>query len=288
MGLPATFAVVAEGLGQGRRAIGFGVQSILKRIPIIVAPAVGGALMARLGIVPGFRAALVLTIALALLTFLVQQRLYPRRETANEAPPARPKGALSAVGPALRRLLVPDILARTAEGIPAALFVIYATTNLGASLALYGALRGLQMLTSIVCYLPAAKLADRWSPRPLIALTFGFFGLYPLAFALHPMFPAMPVAAFLAGAAVVAGLREIGEPARKALIVDLAEPERRGEAVGAYYLARGLLVAPAPILGGALWGVSPQLAFGAAAVAGTASVALFLWRGPRPPEEEGF
>jgi hypothetical protein len=59
------------------------------------------------------------------------------------------------------------------------------------------------------------------------------------------------------------------------LIVDLAEPERRGEAVGAYYLARGLLVAPAPILGGALWGVSPQLAFGAAAVAGTASVALF-------------
>ena len=281
MSLPATFAVVAEGLQSGRRAIGFGVQSILKRLPIVIAPVIGGYLMARQGVVAGFRIALVSTIGLALLTFAVQQLMYTRRPAPIAAPGPRPSGALSALGPELRRLLVSDVLARIAEGIPAALVVIYATTNLGASLALYGALRGLQMLTSIVSYLPAGKLADRWTPRPLIALTFGFFGLFPLAFALHPILPAMPVALFLTAAAVLAGLREVGEPARKALIVDLAEPRRRGEAVGAYYLVRGLIVAPAPLLGGVLWGVSPQLAFGAAAAAGAAAVVLFLWRGPR-------
>jgi len=287
MGLPATFAVVAEGLQKGRRAIGFGVQSILKRAPIIVAPAIGGYLMARLGVMSGFRTALVITIALALLTLILQQLLYTRRPAPVGPPEARATGALSSMGPGLRRLLLSDILARTAEGIPAGLVVVYATTNLGASIALYGALRGLQMLTSIASYIPGGKLADRWSPRPLIALTFGFFGLYPLVFALRPALAAMPVVAFLAAAAVVAGLREIGEPARKALIVDLAEAPRRGEAVGAYYLVRGLVVAPAPLLGGVLWGVSPQLAFGLAAAAGAAAVALFLWRGPRASIEEG-
>jgi MFS family permease len=92
---------------------------------------------------------------------------------------------------------------------------------------------------------------------------------------------------FLGAASVLAGLREIGEPARKALIVDLAEPSRRGETVGAYYLVRGLAVAPAPLLGGALWSVSPQLAFAVAAVAGAAALGLFLWRGPDDPAKEG-
>lgn len=47
-------------------------------------------------------------------------------------------------------------------------------------------------------------------------LTFGFFALFPLAVALSPG------PGWLAGAFVIAGLRETGEPARKALIVDLA------------------------------------------------------------------
>jgi hypothetical protein len=90
------------------------------------------------------------------------------------------------------------------------------------------------------------------------------------------------VAAFLTAAAVLAGLREIGEPARKSLIVDLVDQERRGQGVGAYYLARGLCVAPAPLLGGALWLISPGLPFAVAAIAGIAGLAWYLWKGPRP------
>jgi MFS family permease len=184
--------------------------------------------------------------------------------------------------PELKRLLVSDILVRLAEGIPEALIVVYATTNLGASIALYGALRGLQMLVSILCYLPAGKLADRFGQAPFITLTFAFFALFPLAFALYPFLSGWGVTAFLAAASVLAGLREIGEPARKSLIVDLVDQGRRGQGVGAYYLARGLSVAPAPLLGGALWLVSPRLPFAVAAIVGMAGVGWYLWKGPRP------
>jgi len=45
MSLPATFAVIGDSLAKSRRAIGFGVQSILKRVPIIIAPALGDFLL---------------------------------------------------------------------------------------------------------------------------------------------------------------------------------------------------------------------------------------------------
>jgi hypothetical protein len=75
---------------------------------------------------------------------------------------------------------------------------------------------------------------------------------------------------------VVGGLREIGEPARKALIVDLAQPHLRARSVGLYYLVRSLAIAPAAFVGGVLWKVSPGLPFYVAAVAGV--VELFSLR----------
>ena len=84
---------------------------------------------------------------------------------------------------------------------------------------------------------------------------------------------------FLVVAFIVAGFREIGEPARKAMIVDLAGEARRGEVVGVYYLIRGLSVAGAPLLGGLLWTVSPQLMFGVAAVFGMAGVGVVFVAG---------
>ncbi len=281
MSLPATFAVIADGLRHGRRAIGFSVQSILKRIPIVVAPVVGGWLLFAHGIIPGFRIALLVTIALAFAALIVQQRLYTDLPATTSGAPTGAWKTLRSLKPELKRLLVSDIFARLAEGIPEALVVIYATTNLGASIALYGALKGLQMLVSIVCYLPAGKLADRWGQAPFVAMTFAFFAIFPLAYAAYAFLSGWGVVPFLVTAAILAGLREVGEPARKSLIVDLVAQDRRGEGVGAYYLARGLVVAPAPLLGGALWLLSPQLPFAAAAVAGLAGLVWYLWRGPR-------
>jgi MFS family permease len=280
MSLPTTFAVIGDSLPPGHRSIGFSLQSIVKRLPILLAPAIGGWLLYTRGTLEGFRVALAVTLVLAVLALLAQLKFY--RQAPPRAGPLRPslRAEFRRMAPELKRLLASDILARLAEGIPAALIVVYATTNLGASIALYGALRGLQVLISIATYLPAGKLADRIGQAPFIALTFAFFALLPLSFAVHPTLRGTGVAWFLVVAAVLAGLREVGEPARKSLIVDLVGEERRGQGVGTYYLMRGLCVAPAPLVGGGLWLLSPRLPFAAAAAVGLVGLALYIWRGP--------
>jgi len=72
------------------------------------------------------------------------------------------------------------------------------------------------------------------------------------------------------------GLREIGEPARKAMIVDLARTERKAVDVGAYYLARNLAVFPAALVGGLLWRISPTFALVAAAAVAAAGALAFI------------
>jgi MFS family permease len=124
------------------------------------------------------------------------------------------------------------------------------------------------MLTAIVSYLPAAALAGRAEKKPFVLLTYVFFTLFPLAVLFSRTFGAL-IAAYAVG-----GLREIGEPARKALIVDFADPRARGRTVGVYYAIRGFAVAGAAAVGGALWTIRPSLTFLAAAALGTAGT---LW-----------
>jgi len=280
MSLPATFAVIGDSLAKSQRAIGFSVQSIVKRLPIVVAPVIGGWLLQHFGIINGFHSGLVFTIVLACGALWFQQKYYVEKPV--ERPP-RPPGLWSTFrdfDSGLKQLLVSDVLARFAEGMPAALFVIYATTNLGASIALFGLLRGLQMLTAIMLYIPAGKLAQRWGQRPFITLTFCFFALFPMVFALYSLMPQVNITTFLVLAFIIAGFREIGEPSRKGLIVDLADESRRGEVVGVYYLVRGLCVVAAPLLGAYLWQFSPTLTFIVAAAFGMAGAAWYIWRGP--------
>ena len=58
---------------------------------------------------------------------------------------------------------------------------------------------------------------------------------------------------------VVRGLKEFGEPTRKALIMDLAPEGRKAAMFGLYYLIRDVLVAFAAFGGALLWQQSPEL-----------------------------
>src|ERR1044071_7629584 len=71
MASPAIFAVIGDSLPRERRAMGFTLQSILKRVPIVIAPLVGGTLIASMGLVKGVHAGLLITLALAALTMLL-------------------------------------------------------------------------------------------------------------------------------------------------------------------------------------------------------------------------
>ena len=76
---------------------------------------------------------------------------------------------------------------------------------------------------------------------------------------------------------MVRGLKEFGEPARKALIIGEARRELRARTYGAYYLIRDCVVTLAPILGAWLWSAGPRANFAGAALFGGAGTLWFWW-----------
>jgi MFS family permease len=265
---PTLFAVVGDALPAGRRSVGFSVQAILRRLPILVAPAMGGALIAAVGIRAGVRAGLAASLALALVTLAVVWRM--RLDRPNVAAPGDIRAVWRSLPTPLRRLLLSDICIRTCDAMVDVFLVLYAVNVVHISAPAFGGLIGVQMATVILCSLPAAHLADRVGRKPFVIATFVAFASFPLAVV------AASSLAGLAAAFVVGGLREIGEPARKALILDLVRPDLRARGVGLYYLLRSLAIAPAATVGGFLWKVSPTVPFLMAGAIGGVGVLLFI------------
>ena len=264
---PTAFAVIGDALPAERRTMGFTVQSILRRVPIMIAPVLGGILIAKLGPIAGVRVGLAITIAIAAVTLIIVSRI--------DLPHAAGEGGIRIAGvwrifPApLRRLLASDVLVRTCEALADVFVVLYAIDVIGVTAPQFGALITIQMATSIAVYIPAARMARRSGRKPFVIATFLSFALFPLAIA------AATGLASLAVAFVIGGLREIGEPARKAMIVDLAERHVRARTVGLYYLLRSLAISPAAMIGGVLWARSPTFPFLLAGAFGLAGVAVF-------------
>jgi MFS family permease len=259
LALPATFALIGDSLPPERRAMGFTIQSILKRLPTVLAPPLGGLLIGSVGLVAGVRAGLAITLVLGLLSLLAQHGFYAEPPAEARPAPIGLRRTLHALPVALKRLLLAESIVRMGQGLAEILVVLYVTNVLELSAATFGTLVALRMATSILVYLPVAKVADRHGRTPFVVASFMCFALFPLLLA-TAQGPVGLVAAF-----VCAGLREIGEPARKAMIVDLADAAQRGRTVGAYYFTRGLVVMPASLIGGFLWTLAPQTPFFVAA-----------------------
>jgi MFS family permease len=271
---PTVFAIIGDALPSAHRTIGFTVQSMTRRIPIAIAPALGGALIARFGVRDGVRIGLGVAVGGAALAFMVAGAI--DREPTSHAGAAEQdsratsiRGVWSRMPPPLRRLLVSDVLVRTCESLVDVFVVLYATRVIGVTAPRFGALVSIQMVASMAVYLPAAALARRIGRKPLVVATFVAFALFPLAIIAAGTF------AGLVGAFVVGGLRETGEPARKASIVDLADPACRGRTTGLYYLVRSLAITPAALAGGALWSVEPALPFVIASAFGFVGALVF-------------
>ena len=267
MASPTLFAVVGDALPRGRRALGFTVQSILRRVPIAIAPILGGLAIAAYGLQSGIHLGLAVTVVLSIVTLGVVSRV--NIPVTPDPVPTHIVAVWRSLPTPLRWLLASDIFIRTCEGLVDVFLVLYAINVIGISAPAYGVLVAVQMTTAIVSYIPVARFADRMGRKPFVMATFVAFALFPVAVVLARDFATL-VAAF-----VVGGLREIGEPARKALIVDLAAPSLRARSVGLYYLIRSLTIAPAAFIGGLLWEVTPALPFWMAGLIGLVGVVVF-------------
>jgi MFS family permease len=129
------------------------------------------------------------------------------------------------------------------------------------------------MAVAVSVYIPVAKMVERsGKKKPFIAATFGFFSAFPLVLLFSKTLSALAVAF------VVRGLKEFGEPTRKALILDLSPENGRAGTYGAYYFVRDAVVALAAFGGGLLWEVSPRANLLTAFAFGVLGTAYFLLR----------
>jgi len=275
LALPATFNAVATNLDASQHTMGIGVQSMVRRVPMMLGPLLGGWLINRYGWEQGVRLALLGCIGLGLATMAFQWLMADPRTAEPPQSSKNPTASFTAVvnsfTPTLRELLVSDILIRFCEQIPYQFVILWAMNHGGLDAQQFSWLVTIEMVTAMLCYIPVAHLADKYGRRPFVLATFGFFTLFPVTLLWADSF------AWLAVAFAVRGLKEFGEPARKALIIAEAQRELRARTYGAYYLIRDCVVTAGSLLGAGLWSLGPRANFLGAAAFGLCGTIWYAW-----------
>jgi MFS family permease len=269
--LPATFSLIGAALEANRHSMGVGVQSVIKRLPIMIAPFFGGMLIDHFGIINGVRIGLVVSVFLSAATILLQRQLREEpKERVQKSNRWNFWRSLREFNSPMRRLLLSDILIRFCERIPYAWVVIFAMDYIGVSGRQVGILTAIEMLASTLCIIPAAHYADRYRREPFVIVTFVMFTLFPISLLMARSFSALVIAFS------IRGLKEFGDTSRKALIIGYSDSERRGQMIGTYYLVRDLIVSTGAILGAYLWKLGPGLNFLGAAGLGVAGTIFYV------------
>jgi MFS family permease len=275
LSMPVTFTTVGSTLSHDRQGLAFAIQSIQKRLPKIVGPACAGFVLGHFihefgsdeGRLIGMHVLVGIALALGLASLLVQLRWMPHRPT--------PKiegniwSVLQRFPTKVRRLLFAEILARWCDWLLRELVVVYLATQRGLSDPEIAGLIAMQHFIALVTYLPIGRMTRQVGLQPFIGLTFIFFALFPLALILVPD-------GWIWVAFVINGLREIGEPARKALITSQLPEAIRARGVGLYWGLRSFGVCWSALVGAWLWhSGGPELLCGAAFVLGVLAICVY-------------
>ncbi len=279
--LPATMSLVADVLPKSKRTMGVSMHSLIRRIPMALGPLFGGWLIAIWGEREGVRLSFVIATVMALVAVLVQQRMISETGAAKSLEGTispNPLKLIRSLRPELKRLLVSDVLIRFCEQIPFAFVIVWCMKTISNPVdsVEFGVLTTIEMATAVLCYIPVASFADKTEKKPFVVLTFAFFTIFPIILLFSQSF--WP----LVGAFVVRGLKEFGEPTRKALILDLAHANQAAITFGTYYLIRDCIVSLAAFAGAFLWMISPEANFLAAA--GFGLIGTVYWALQKSPD----
>lgn len=273
LSLPATMGLVSEVLPSKKRTMGVTMHSLVRRIPMALGPIIGGALITAYGVQDGIRMAFSIAIVMGLVAIVMQQIMIKEDKTERKPYEAmHPLALWRRMCPGLKQLLISDILIRFCEQIPYAFVVLWVMDIARESAQNFGFLTGLEMATAVIIYIPVAYFADKSGKKPFVVATFIFFSAFPLVLMQARSMWLLVIAFF------VRGLKEFGEPTRKALIVDLCDDAAKARMFGVYYFIRDTIVSLAALLGAWLWFIDPILnlwvAFGFGII-GTVYFALF-------------
>lgn len=287
-GLGATFAIVKQSVPPDRLATGFASTETFRRTAFLLGPLIAAALLARFEFAVGFGYVLLVAAGFGVVATVAQHRLYDSSgdsigksfagwETIRED--------LRGLPEPLRPLLVADTLVRFGNGMVYVFFVIVVTEYLDAAAVLpvvgrlspdafFGVLLAVEMAVALLSMVPVAKLSRSWGLKPVVALGFAVYAVFPALLIRAPADQWVLLALF-----AFSGLRFAGLPAHKALIVGPAEANQGGRVVGSYYLLRNAIVIPSAAVGGWLYTLGPIAAFSLSSAVGLVGVGYFLVRG---------
>lgn len=271
--LPAIMSLVSKAVPKERRAFGVSIHSFFRRIPMSIGPILGGVLIGAFGTQKGVRYAFITALIMGGISIFVVEKFMAADTGEKRESMQQKKKIPELFSPDLKSLLASDILIRFAEQIPYAFVVIWAVQNNHLTALQFGVLTTIEMIVAMLVYVPVAAMADKYGKKRFVLITFGFFTAFPLVLLVSHSFP-MFVVAF-----IVRGLKEFGEPTRKALIMDLAPDDAKARTFGAYYLIRDVVVSIAALSSAWLWNISPQANFLTAAVFGILGTVIFAIRG---------
>ena len=288
--LPATMSLIARVLPLNKRTMGVSMHSLVRRIPMALGPILGGICIGLWGERDGVRAAFGCAFLLSILATVLQQILIEDDppETSIKKQPGRPEKnplkLLHHMHPSLKRLLISDILVRFCEQIPYAFVVVWCmkTTAEPVTALSFGILTAIEMTVAMLVYIPVAYLADKSTKKPFVIITFMFFTFFPLVLLFCQSFK------LLVFAFILRGLKEFGEPTRKALIMDLAPENLKAAIFGLYYLLRDSIVSIAAFGGAFLWLIGPATNFIVAFLFGAVGTGFFAVYGRDFSEDDSF
>ena len=295
-GLGATFAIVKQSVEPERLATGFAATETVRRLAFLLGPLLVTAALAVFTFEVGFRVVLGVAAVVALLGTLAQHLLYDASEdsigNATEGL-ATVVADLRAMPDQLPPLLVGDTLVRFANGMVYVFFVVVVSDYLGVGVTLpvvgslspeafFGVLLAVEMAVALLSMVPVSRLTSRVGLKPVVALGFTVYAVFPVLLVSAPADAVsvagrtVPPSAVLLVLFAFSGLRFAGLPAHKALIVGPAARDTGGRVTGSYYLVRNVVTVPSAAVGGALYAISPVVAFTTASAVGLVGVVLFL------------
>ncbi|MFO0841856.1 MAG: hypothetical protein U0797_05570 [Gemmataceae bacterium] len=274
---PVTFTTVGSTVARSSQGMAFAVQSIQKRLPKVLGPAIAGFVLGwaertwetkEAGRVAGMQFLVAVALALGVASLAVQFAYMPHRKT---SPPGQSWVALvRSFHPAVKSLLLAEVFTRWCDQLVREFVALYLLVVRQVPVEYVGLLMAVQHTTALLTYLPVGRLTRSAGLAPFVGLTFVFFALFPLTLVL------VPNGGWLVLAFIVYGLREIGEPARKAMITSLMPEEVRARGVGLYWGLRSVAISPAALAGVPLWlAYGPEVAFVTAFLCGCVGAAVF-------------
>jgi len=269
--LPASMSLITKSLGGKKTAMGISMHSIIRRFPMMIGPVIGGVLIGSYGLVTGVKLSFGISIILCLIGIFFQQKM--TADAVNEAEKLHPFALWKRFDRRLKNLLVSDILIRFCEQIPYVFVVIWCLDIVNVSPEQFGFLTAFEMITATLIYIPVASFSDRLERKPFVVITFIFFSIFPLFLYFSTSY------LLLIFAFIIRGLKEFGEPTRKAMIMELSVKNAEARSFGLYYFVRDFIVSFAAFIGGFLWQISPELNLFTATVTGVVGTIYFMFFG---------